>query len=82
MTFNVVMMDDTDRIEADAQLIKELGGPASLAELLGYDKEGGIQRVHNWITRGIPHRVKVERPDLFLRQIAVREPTLNQAEGR
>lgn len=50
----------------DAQLIEHLGGPAKVAELLGIDKNGGVQRVFNWITRGIPARVKVERPDLFL----------------
>lgn len=44
-----------------------LGGPAKVAERLGYDKaDGGVQRVHNWVTRGIPAKVKVERPDLFL----------------
>jgi hypothetical protein len=52
----------------DEQLIESLGGPARLAELLNYDKEGGVQRVHNWIKRGIPARVKLERPDLFLRE--------------
>jgi len=50
----------------DAQLIQHLGGPAKVAELLGIDKNGGVQRVFNWITRGIPPRVKLERPDLFL----------------
>ena len=50
----------------DATIIDKLGGPARVAELLGYDKRsGGVQRVHNWIARGIPWRVKVERPDLF-----------------
>jgi hypothetical protein len=50
----------------DAALIKALGGPAKVAELLGYDK-GGVQRVHNWTVRGIPAGVKVQRPDLFMR---------------
>jgi hypothetical protein len=50
----------------DAKLIRDLGGPAKICELLGYDKEGGVQRVQNWITRGIPSRVKVQRPDLFM----------------
>ena len=54
-------------IERDRDLIKALGGPARVAELLAYDKEsGGVQRVHNWLTRGIPSKVKVDRPDLFL----------------
>jgi hypothetical protein len=36
-----------------------------VARLLGYGKYGA-QRVCNWTTRGIPPRVKLERPDLFL----------------
>lgn len=51
----------------DKQLIESLGGPAKVAELLGYEKQGGVQRVHNWMTRGIPSKVKVEHPDIFLR---------------
>lgn len=51
----------------DAELIKELGGPAKVAERLGYDKHGGTQRVQNWISRGIPPRVKLDHPDVFLR---------------
>lgn len=51
----------------DAQLIDDLGGATKVAELLGYDK-GGVQRVHNWRTRGIPPKVKLERPDLFLKE--------------
>jgi hypothetical protein len=58
----------------DAQLIESLGGAAKLAELLGYDKDGGVQRVHNWTTRGIPAKVKLERPDLFLREVVVSSP--------
>lgn len=50
----------------DKQLIEHLGGPAKVAELLGVDKNGGVQRVFNWLSRGIPARVKVDRPDLFM----------------
>jgi hypothetical protein len=51
---------------SDKHQIEELGGPTRVAELLGYDKaRGGVQRVQNWITRGIPAKVKLERPDLF-----------------
>lgn len=54
----------------DRALIEELGGPAKVAEMLGYDKrDGGVQRVSNWLTRGIPAAVKVERPDLFMRHL-------------
>lgn len=52
----------------DATIIKDLGGPTKVAELLRYDKAGGVQRVQNWISRGIPPRVKLEHPDLFLNQ--------------
>lgn len=52
----------------DRDLIRQLGGPAKLAQLLGYDKRsGGVQRVHNWVSRGIPAKVKLERADIFLR---------------
>jgi len=53
-------------IAADAQIIEDLGGPAKLAELLGYDKAGGVQRIQNWKTRGIPASVKLDHPELFL----------------
>lgn len=50
----------------DSKLIQELGGPAKVAEKLGYDKNGGTQRVFNWMKRGIPSKVKVEHQDIFL----------------
>ncbi|THJ36192.1 hypothetical protein E8K88_02710 [Lampropedia aestuarii] len=51
----------------DAELIQHYGGASKLAELLGYDlRAGGAQRVHNWIERGIPPRVKLDHPKLFL----------------
>ncbi len=53
----------------DAELIDKLGGPARVAELLNLDKDGGVQRVHNWKSRGIPARIKVQRPDLFMPHI-------------
>lgn len=54
----------------DSQLIAELGGPAKVAQLLGYDKRsGGVQRVQNWITRGIPAEVKLAHPGIFLKDL-------------
>lgn len=51
----------------DKEIIAKYGGATELAKLLGYDIEkGGAQKVHNWIARGIPSKVKVEHPDLFL----------------
>lgn len=58
---------------SDAELIDELGGPAAVAAKLGYPK-WGTQRVSNWKVRGIPARVKVERPDLFM-------PAFNEARA-
>ena len=54
-------------IEKDAQLIELLGGPAKIARMLGYSADIGVQRVNNWRSRGIPAKVKISRPDLFLR---------------
>lgn len=60
----------------DSDLISRLGGPAKVAELLGYDKRsGGTQRVQNWLTRGIPAAVKLAHPDLFAQW-----PRANQGE--
>ena len=48
------------------KLIEDLGGPAVVAGLLGYDKSaGGVQRVFNWLSRGIPPRVLIDHPDVF-----------------
>ena len=58
MVFNW-RMDDKD-------LIDHLGGPASLARLLGYRTESGTQRVHNWKARGIPSEVKLAHPELLM----------------
>ena len=49
----------------DAQLIESLGGPTKLAKLLGYKGVSGARRVHNWIKRGIPSRVKLENLTIF-----------------
>jgi hypothetical protein len=53
-------------MQSDKQLIESLGGPAKVAELLGYEKHGGVQRVYNWTERGIPPKVKLQFPELFL----------------
>lgn len=73
-------MNDEAAAQEDASRIKRLGGPAKLADLLGYDKQGGTQRVHNWIDRGIPSAVKVARPDLFLVPLDSL-PAVEQAEA-
>ncbi|RLL32498.1 hypothetical protein D9K80_13825 [Acinetobacter cumulans] len=50
-------------IEADKATLLKLGGSTKVAELLGYKDK---QRVQNWMKRGIPARVKLEYPHLFL----------------
>lgn len=57
-------------IEKDADLIKRLGGPTRVAEILCIDKRGGVQRVQNWIARGIPSHVKVMHPRIFMPELA------------
>jgi hypothetical protein len=53
----------------DKELILSLGGISAVAKLLKYDlKNGGIQRVGNWMTRGIPAQVKVDYPHIFLKK--------------
>lgn len=50
----------------DKDIIVNLGGPAVVAVSLGYDKKkGGVQRVQNWMARGIPPKVRLENPHLF-----------------
>lgn len=59
----------------DSNLIEALGGPAKVAEMLGYEKHGGVQRVQNWTVRGIPARVKLDHPEIFLRPVqAIAQP--------
>ena len=53
----------------DAEIIKKLGGPTKVAELLRYEKNG-VQRVQNWIRRGIPSHVKVQFPQHFMKRNA------------
>ena len=52
----------------DAELIRHLGGPTKVSALLGYKKHG-VQRVQNWIGRGIPASVKIKFPHIFLRDM-------------
>ena len=46
----------------DKELIERLGDTTALAKLLGFTE----QRVSNWKRRGIPAKVKLENPNLFL----------------
>jgi hypothetical protein len=53
-------------ISPDWALIQKLGGPAAVARELKMKETTGVQTVQNWKYRGIPARVKLSRPDLFL----------------
>lgn len=53
---------------SDKDLIKSLGGATKVSDLLGFKKRGGPQRVHNWLTRGIPAKVKLDHQDIFLKR--------------
>jgi len=62
-----------DKIKRHAKLIDDLGGPAFVADLLGYDKsKGGTQRVYNWKSRGIPSHVLLNYSNIFnkLKEVA------------
>jgi hypothetical protein len=49
----------------DADIIRKLGGPTKLAERLNFDRATGVQRVHNWLKRGIPARVLLDHAAVF-----------------
>jgi len=66
----------------DRKIIENLGGATKVAKLLNYDLgKGGAQKVHNWITRGIPPKVKLEHPNLFLRQDLFEEQKRQEIES-
>lgn len=54
-------------VNDDRALIKDLGGPAQVAKLLGFEGRIGTCRVFNWTKRGIPSAVKVQFPKIFMR---------------
>lgn len=60
----------------DAELIHALGGPTKVAKAISVDdKPVSVQRVQNWLERGIPSHVKVQFPKLFMPELA------QQAQG-
>ena len=66
-------------IDRDREIIHRYGGPSKVAELIGLDKRGGAQRVQNWLVRGIPSRVKVEFPSMFMSELAATQSHQAQA---
>lgn len=67
MVLNTVM----SMIEKDAEMIRQLGGSTKVAQLLGLNNKGGVQRVQNWITRGIPAQIKLDHADIFPQKQAI-----------
>lgn len=68
-----------NQIECDANLIRNLGGPTKVAELIGANKPGSVQRVQNWLVRGIPAQIKVDYPHLFMPELATQPKATTQA---
>jgi hypothetical protein len=58
-------MKKQDQLQLDKELIVQLGGATILAKRLGFNSK---QRVHNWLTRGIPPSVKLAYPKIFLKK--------------
>ena len=59
-------MDKQQLLQADKDLIAKYGGASALAKKLGFSSK---QRVHNWLTRGIPASIKLAHPKLFLKGV-------------
>ena len=51
-----------EKIFADRRRIEELGGCVALSKIIGKSP----QCISNWKRRGIPARVKIDNPELFL----------------
>lgn len=67
----------------DRDIIRALGGPSQVARLIGLDpQKGGVQRVANWQTRGIPAAVKLAHPELFLAYYLKQRQDAQQLQGR
>lgn len=53
------------KTDFDKAVIAALGGPAELARKLGFKAPGSVQRVYNWLDRGIPAAVRLQHMSLF-----------------
>lgn len=53
------------KTDLDKAVIAALGGPAVLARRLGFTAPGSVQRVYNWLERGIPAAVRLQHMSLF-----------------
>jgi hypothetical protein len=63
---NMVCNPAMNKPHPDKKVIADLGGPAEVARALGLDPaNGGVQRVHNWMTRGIPSAIRLDHLEYF-----------------
>jgi hypothetical protein len=53
--------------EVAKKLITDIGGPTAMATLLGYDARKGGQRVHKWLTDGLPADVALHYGKMLLK---------------
>ena len=58
---------------SDREKIDRLGGSTAVAKKVGCT----TQRVQNWKTRGIPPAVKLEFPELFLKDKKLEKSAVN-----
>jgi len=77
-------MQPMNQIERDAELIRALGGPTKVARLLSPVEPVLVQSVQNWLHRGIPSRIKVLHPHIFMQDHALTQAPVsseNAAQG-
>jgi hypothetical protein len=55
-------------------IIAALGGQTKVARALGFRDESGVQRVNNWLKRGIPARIILDHMDYFERATKIIAP--------
>lgn len=68
MVFNAGMHEHS-------KLIKQLGGPTSVARALGWDGVSQVRRVSNWSRRGIPEVILLKHPKIFKQKPATAQPS-------
>jgi hypothetical protein len=64
----------------DSQTIDALGGVTEVAKKLGFKLPQGASRVANWRRRGIPAKVKLDFPWLFLATTYTVQPEQKKAQ--
>jgi len=71
-------MQPMNQIERDADLIRTLGGASKVARLLSEVEPVSVQSVHNWLSRGVPFRIKVLHPHIFMQDHGPAQAPTNQ----